>query len=666
MLFLSMEGNIMIQIACNGIKKYYGAQLVLSNITLEAQEQECYAIVGKNGCGKTTLLKLLMGKEQPDEGTIAIRKGATIGYLEQIPIYDDKLTVKEIIQQAFSQIIEIKAVMTEMEQKMACCDENELEKVMDRYSNLTQSYESLGGYEMEERFAKICSGLRLSDYFLSQTFKELSGGEKTLAGLAKVLLQNPDILLLDEPTNHLDLSMLQWLEEYITSYKGTVLIVSHDRYFLNRTVNKVIEMTEGCSKTYVGNYDDYVTARDRERDDQLHAYKEQQKQIKSMEHAMNEMRRWAKQADSEAMFKRAENMRKRIERIERLEKPKEQNEGILVTFDEADRSGKDVVRINNVSKSFGERMLFEQANLEVFYKEHVAILGRNGCGKTTLIRMLLQEEVPDEGSLSLGSSIHLGYIPQQIVFTDEEKTVLETFREDLMVTEGKARELLARKQFYGESVFSKVKNLSGGEKMRLKLAIIMQGQINFLILDEPTNHLDIESREKLEEALLSFEGSILFVSHDRYFIDRISTKIVEIEDKSIKSYQGNFQYYQEEKAKEIKVKEENAKEEKSKDERSRNAGKELINRKESQKINMSKKENEILKQEIVKKKQNTFRVNQLETTIKELDITLKNIETKMKDCSEDYQELVELMDEKSKIEKKQELYMEEWLELTME
>ena len=539
----------MIQIACNELKKYYGTDLILENVNIEANEGDCIAIAGLNGCGKSTVLKMITGQEKCDGGSIAVRKGAAVGYLEQLPKYDEMMTVNDVLWMAFEKQVAIKAQIEILESEMGKLDETALEKVLLRYSRICEEYESLDGYRTQERLERICSGLKIEEDFLKHKFESLSGGEKTLVGLAKVLLQNPDILILDEPTNHLDLGMLQWLEEYIKAYRGTVLIVSHDRYFLDKTVNQIIEIESGKSELYHGNFSYYSKEKKRRREAQLAEYKEQQKKIKEMERAIRQMRDWAARADNESMFKRAQSMQNRLDRMEKVEKPKTSGKTLLVDFDDDERSGKDVVYMQDVNKCFGEKELLSDFCMDIYFKEHVGIIGKNGCGKTTLLKILMGKEKADSGVIKIGCSLQIGYLPQQVTFSNEEKTVLDTFREDLSIDEGKARELLAKYLFRNEQVFKKVKNLSGGEKSRLLLAKLMQKEVNFLILDEPTNHLDITARESLEEALLLFQGTILFVSHDRYFINRIATKIVEIEDRRSVTYAGDYDSYQEEKAK---------------------------------------------------------------------------------------------------------------------
>lgn len=352
----------MIELSCSQLKKYYGAQLVLENITFEVQEGERVAVIGKNGCGKSTILKLITRVEAPDEGCVSIRKNAVTGYLEQMPVYEEKMTVRQVCEQAFCELVMLQEQMQALERALENAagsgGEEDIDVLLKKYTLLQERYEAGGGYEMEERFARICTGLKLSGEFLEAEFRTLSGGEKTLACLAKVLLQNPDILVLDEPTNHLDMSMLQWLEEYLKNYKGTVLMVSHDRYFLDAAATRILEVEDGTAVEYLGNYSYYLEEKERRRQRQLDAYKEQQKKVKAMEKAIKDMRSWAAQADNESMYKRAASMQKRLDRMEKVERPKNDGPGMRVTFEEGERSGKDVLLLEGVAKSFGNKKLF--------------------------------------------------------------------------------------------------------------------------------------------------------------------------------------------------------------------------------------------------------------------------------------------------------------------
>ncbi len=650
----------MIELSCSQLKKYYGAQLVLENITFEVQEGERVAVIGKNGCGKSTILKLITRVEAPDEGCVSIRKNAVTGYLEQMPVYEEKMTVRQVCEQAFCELVMLQEQMQALERALENAagsgGEEDIDVLLKKYTLLQERYEAGGGYEMEERFARICTGLKLSGEFLEAEFRTLSGGEKTLACLAKVLLQNPDILVLDEPTNHLDMSMLQWLEEYLKNYKGTVLMVSHDRYFLDAAATRILEVEDGTAVEYLGNYSYYLEEKERRRQRQLDAYKEQQKKVKAMEKAIKDMRSWAAQADNESMYKRAASMQKRLDRMEKVERPKNEGPGMRVTFEEGERSGKDVLLLEGVAKSFGNKKLFSNLDLEVYYQEHVALLGRNGCGKTTLLRMILGELPADAGSIRVGASARIGYLPQQVHFPREDVSVLEAFRDGLVIGEGKAREELSRYLFTGESVFKKVENLSGGEKSRLYLARLMQtgvytpGEnsqgINFLILDEPTNHLDILSRENLETALEQFKGTLLIVSHDRYFLNKMADRMVEITQTGACSYAGNYEYYRQEKAKRAAMPSAPAQETEKKTER----------RWETNTVPA--------KPAATGSGWNQYRQKQLEQEIRMLEKLKNACEADTAAAGTDYERLLELEAEKKRLENQIDEKMEEWLELT--
>lgn len=645
----------MIQLSCNEIKKYYGEALILKAVSFDAKEGERIAIVGKNGCGKTTLLRLLTGKETPDEGTVAIRKEITIGYLEQIPDYENEMSVQDVIEIAFAEQKEIRAQMMEAEHTMGDKEGDALEQALLRYGKLTERYESLDGYRLEERKNRICTGLKLSELFLQKRFSLLSGGEKTLALLAKILLQNPDVLVLDEPTNHLDIVMLDWLEQYLTTYSGTVIVVSHDRYFLDQVATKVIELRDGISIEYIGDYSAYVKEKASREAIQNAVYMEQQKQLAQMERAVKQMREWAARANNEKMFYRAEAMQKRIDRVERVEKPKTEEKPLNIGFGVKERSGKDVLALQHVTKSFGEHLLMKDLNFNVYYGEHVALIGRNGCGKTTLLKLVLGEELPDDGYVKVGESLKIGYLPQQVTFDNEEFTVIEAIRDTMVISEGKARELLARYQFYQEAVFKKIKNLSGGEKSRLKLVILMQKEINFLIMDEPTNHLDIASRESLEEALLTFTGTILFVSHDRYFINRIATRISEMEAMKTTDYYGDLDYYKQKKSERASTENRNLNNNSNMSSSSVN-----VNSNHTSKSKPVNTQKNYCRESISK---NPYKKQALEEQIAQLEASIQSVKEEQEREQNNYMKLMELDENLRKLNEKLEVAMEEWMTL---
>ena len=524
----------MIEIELNNLKKSYGLKNVLDGVSFEVKTGERVALIGNNGCGKSTILKLISGEEKLDSGKINIRKESKMGFLKQI--YEDEndnLLVKEFLYQSFESLINIENKLEELEKEM-CIETNLdlLDKLVRKYSNLQEEYSQKGGYEVKEKFSRICSGFKFKEEFLCQEYNKLSGGEKTIVNLAKLLLKNPSILLLDEPTNHLDEDRLEWLENYLKSYNGTILVVSHDRWFLDKITTKTILIERGKEKIYFGNYSYFLEEDERRTLAEFEIYKNQQKQIEKMKEAIKKLRKFGEKEENESFYKRAKCIERRLEKMEIVEKVSLEKKCINIKFDVTERSGKDVLRIENLSKSFGEKIIFDDLNMNVFYGEKIVLKGKNGCGKTTLLKMILGEDKNYLGKIKLGSNVKIGFIPQIIQF-DEDENIYEYFYKFHKGSETDIRTYLAKFMFYGENVFKKLNSLSGGEKVRIKLAELMVKNINFLILDEPTNHLDINTRETLEETLKEFKGTILFVSHDRYFTKKIAEKICLIEDKKI-------------------------------------------------------------------------------------------------------------------------------------
>jgi ATP-binding cassette, subfamily F, member 3 len=550
----------MFELKLNGIKKYMEATLVLKNITFEVYQGEKVAIVGVNGSGKSTILKLIAGIEPMnyypgypqtssygyDEGLINRSRGATVAYLEQSPAYPQGVKVIDVLNLAFAEVDGIEIQMRELEEQMKTLEDTALERALIKYSDLVQLYEAKGGYEKEEKVSKVCTGLKFNESFLNKDFDLLSGGEKTRVGLGKLLIHNPDILLLDEPTNHLDMDSIEWLEGYLKNYKGMVLIVSHDRYFLDHVVNKVVEVEDMESITYKGNYSDFVSQKEENMRIQYEHFREQQKKIKTQENQIKSLREWALRADNNKFFRRAASIQKKLDKLNRIDKPVFEKKNMKLDFNVADRSGKETIKSKGLNKSYEDKEIFKSADLMIHFGERVGLVGPNGSGKTTFLRMLLGEEQPDNGMVALGANVMAAYLPQKITFTNEELTVIETFRENISILEGKAREYLSKFMFYKKSPYKKVKFLSGGERIRLKLAMLLYQDINLLILDEPTNHLDIDSIETLEEALEDFKGTIFFISHDRYFINKMAERVVAVEDRGFKSYFGNYDDYKSE------------------------------------------------------------------------------------------------------------------------
>ncbi|WP_069650654.1 ribosomal protection-like ABC-F family protein [Caloranaerobacter ferrireducens] len=629
----------MIELSLNDVEKYYGANKILKKISFEVKTGERVGLVGSNGAGKTTIFKIIAGIENYENGIISIRKGATIGYLDQIPVFPYDYKVIDVLNTAFEELFKIRGDMKKLEEKMNIIKGEELDKVIKRYGQLQLLFEYKGGYDIEEKLNKICTGLKIEEDFRERKFSTLSGGEKTTVLLGKILLQNPDILLLDEPSNHLDIESIEWLESFLNEYSGTVLIISHDRYFLDRVVNKIIEIEAGKAKMFYGNYSYYVKEKERQLIEAFQAYKNQQKKIKDMEEAIKRFRDWGYRADNADMFKKAKNMEKRLERMGKIEKPILEKPKIQLKFSNSNRSGKDVIIIKELSKSFGNNTIFKKLNLHVRYGEKLGILGKNGSGKSTLIKMLLNQYTPDEGEIIIGTGVNIGYLEQDIIFDNEDSTVLEVFRDYFPMPEDKARRILAKFLFYSEDVFKTVKNLSGGEKTRLKLCLLMQQDINTLILDEPTNHLDIDSREMLEDALSDFGGTIIFISHDRYFINKIADRIVELENKKLINYLGNYDYYKNEKTRRML----------------------------SNSINNQVKQKEIkkgYKKGASKRKINVDKqICDLEKEIEQLEKLIEEKDKAMEKYKTDYIKLNEIYNEKQKLKMRFEELMDKWIEL---
>lgn len=644
------EGIGMFELKLNGIKKYMVATLVLKNITFEVYQGEKVGIVGINGSGKSTILKLIAGIEPMnyypgypqtssygyDEGLINISRGATTAYLEQTPQYPEGLKVIDVLNLAFLEVDSIEKQMREIEAQMQTLEGTTLDRALKKYSDLVQLYEAKSGYEKEEKLGKVCTGLKFKESFLNKEFDLLSGGEKTRVGLGKLLIHNPDILLLDEPTNHLDMDSIEWLEGYLRSYKGMVLIVSHDRYFLDHVVTKIVEVEDMESISYKGNYSAYVSQKEENLRIQYEHFREQQKKINNMEKTVMTLRDWAMRGGNDKFFRRAASIQKKLDKMERIDKPDFEKKNMKLDLKSAQRSGNETIKAIGLSKSYEDNVIFQNADLMIHYGERVGLVGPNGSGKTTFLKILLGEEQPDKGVVELGASVMAAYLPQKISFSNEELTVIETFREDISILEGKAREYLSKFMFYKKSPFKKVKFLSGGERIRLKLAMLLFQDINLLILDEPTNHLDIDSIETLEEALEDFKGTIFFISHDRYFINKMGKRVIVVEDNKLKSYLGNYDYYKSEKEK-----------------LSLQAVKEPVVKIET--VKQQKEKPKSLKKEVDEAK-TLAKIERLEGELKEIDLA-------MAVDGLDYEELNKLYGRKVELSNELESVMDLWLSL---
>lgn len=531
----------MIDISVSGlVKEFEVGKKILDGLTFQIDTGERVGLLGPNGCGKTTLLRILTGVVHPDEGEVVVAPGRRLGLISQIPVYPAGYTVEDVLDSAFAPLQKLEEELNELSQRMENGESDST--LLSRYDKLSAAFQAGGGYETDTGKNKVCNGLSIPQDMRERPFDMLSGGEKTRVNLARLILEDTDILLLDEPTNHLDLRATEWLEEYLERFKGTVLAVSHDRYFLDKAVRRVVEIQDGRAEFYSGNYSFYVAEKQRRYEEKLRQYEKEQAKIQQLEKAAEQLRIWA-YSGNDKIFKRAQSMEKRIERIRQTDKPKKDRK-MEARFGEREFRGDEVLSVKGLEKSFGGRCLFSDINLEVEGGERIALLGDNGAGKSTLIKIIMGEEEPDGGKVRLGPTVRIGYLPQIIRFAHPERSLVDTMLYDLDCTAQTARNRLASFQFRGEDVFKQVSALSGGEQSRLRLCMLMDSKINLLILDEPTNHLDIQSREWIEEAVEEYEGNLLFVSHDRYFIDRFATRIWMLEDGRITDFKGSYREYQ--------------------------------------------------------------------------------------------------------------------------
>ena len=536
----------MIEIELNNIIKNYGLKNVLNGMNLTLKTGERAAIIDCNGAGKSTVLKIIMKQENISAGTINIRKNATIGILRQIYEYEEtNPNVYTFLQRSFEHFFELETKLKKLENEMSYeKDDEKMSELLQKYGNVQQKYIQMGGYDIQEKFNKICSGLQINEKMLNQNYNDLSGGEKTIVNLGALLLKEPSILLLDEPTNHLDMEKLEWLEKFLKEYKGTILMVSHDRYFLDKVATKTILLENGKEKIYFGNYSYFLKEDEKRTLAEFENYKNQQKMIKKMKESIKTLRKFGELAKNEMFFKRAKSIEKKLAKIEQLPQVDLEQKTLLnFKLNIDSRSGKDVVIINNLNKNFESKNIFENANLQIHYGEKIALIGKNGTGKSTLLKIIVNEDCEYTGEIKIGKSVNIGYIPQEIKFEDDNQTILNFFEQFDNRNETEIRTSLAKYMFRGNDVFKKVSSLSGGEKVRLILAKLLKQNINFLILDEPTNHIDIETRELLEEAIKEYSGTVLFVSHDRYFINNLAERIVEVKEKRFFSYVGNYDDY---------------------------------------------------------------------------------------------------------------------------
>ena len=531
-------------LACHNISKAFGERIIVNDGSFHIEDREKAALVGINGAGKSTILKMIMKEEPLDDGDVILTKGKTIGYLAQTQSLKSGNSIYEEVKTAKADIIELEKQIRAIEKELKTLSGEALNERLETYNRYMSKFESENGYAYESEITGVLKGLGFNEEDFNKSTDTLSGGEKTRVSLGKLLLTKPDILLLDEPTNHLDLNSITWLETYLINYPGAVLIVSHDRFFLNKVVTKVIEIDNGHVRMYSGNYKDYADKKQLIRDAMLKEYLNQQKEIKHQEAVIEKL----KSFNREKSIKRAESREKALNKIERIEKPVETTKEMHFSLEPAVLSGNDVLKVEHLTKGFDGQTLFKDINFEIKRGEHVAIIGDNGTGKTTILKILNQIKEPDEGSFTLGSKVQIGYYDQEHHVLHNEKTIFDEISDehpDLNNTQ--IRNTLAAFQFTGDEVYKQICDLSGGEKGRVSLAKLMLSEANFLILDEPTNHLDITSKEILEKAINDYTGTVLYVSHDRYFINQTASRILELTNKSFVNYIGNYDYYLEKK-----------------------------------------------------------------------------------------------------------------------
>ena len=631
------------------ISKSFGSNEIIKDATFLVNEHEKVAIVGVNGAGKTTLLKILTGEESADSGSITLAKDAKLGYLRQINNVDSVLSIIDELYTVIEPILNMEKRMSQMQEDMKHLTGSELEELYSSYTALTHSYELMDGYAAKSRVVGILKGLGFEEIDFDRKINTLSGGQKTRVFLAKLLLEEPDIILLDEPTNHLDLRSIEWLESYLLNYKGAVIIVSHDRYFLDKIVSKVIDIENGNVQMYLGNYTDFSNKKQMLLDAKMKEYLNQQQEIKHQEAVITKL----KQFNREKSIKRAESRQKQLEKIERVEAPQTYSENMRLSLDISKESGKDVLTVHNLSKSFDHKKLFWDINFEIKRGERVAIIGDNGTGKTTLLKIINGLLEPDTGEVIYGSNVSVAYYDQEHQVLHMDKTLFDELSDTYPeMTNTQIRNILAAFLFTGEDVYKKIADLSGGERGRVSLVKLMLSKANFLLLDEPTNHLDIVSKDVLENALNNFPGTVCYVSHDRYFINKTATRILDLTENRLLNYIGNYDYY---------IEKREAVEEAAN----------LTSTEQAEKpvdVSESKKEWIDNKTALAQKKKVKNALNKCEKEISEIEDKLQSIDEEFAnpENASNVGKLMELQKQKETLEKRLDKLMEDWEELTLQ
>ena len=632
-------------LACQNIEKSFGGINLIHDASFHIEEREKAALVGINGAGKSTMLRIIMQEIPADSGEIILSRGKSIGYLAQHQELDSALTIYDSLLQVKQHILDMELHMREIEKQMKHASGEELERLMETYSRLTHEFEMVNGYAYKSELVGVLKGLGFPESDFEKEISTLSGGQKTRVALGRLLLSKPDIILLDEPTNHLDMDSISWLETYLLNYPGAVLIVSHDRYFLDRIVTKVIDIDNGKVSTFTGNYSAYSEKKAQLRRDAYQAYLNQQQEIKHQEEVIAKL----KQFNREKSIRRAESREKMLDKIDVLEKPAEVNASMRIYLKPRVESGTDVLTVEHLTKSFPSLPLFSDLNFSIKRGERVAIIGNNGTGKTTILKILNELVPADAGVFHLGSKVHIGYYDQEHHVLHMEKTIFEEISDDFpKLTNTEIRNLLAAFLFTGDDVFKKISSLSGGERGRVSLAKLMLSEANFLILDEPTNHLDILSKEILEEALRNYTGTVLYVSHDRYFINRTATRILELTNQSMVNYIGNYDYYMEKREELTRIYAPKEAEEQA--EEAVSATKLDWKQQKEEQARQRKRENELKKTEEA--------IERLESRDKEIDCEMEKPEIAV-----NVAECVRLANEKAEIAEKLEELYEKWEEL---
>lgn len=636
-------------LACRQLQKSYGIDVILENITFHLEEREKAAIVGVNGAGKTTLFRILTGETGADSGEFYLKKEASVGYLAQSQKIESDRTIYEEMLSVFDKIIETEQKLREMENELGALSGQKLTEKMEEYAALQHDFEQKDGYSYQSRLKGVLKGLGFAESDFSRPLNQLSGGQKTRVYLGKLLLSQPDLLLLDEPTNHLDIASIEWLEDFLRSYSGAVLIISHDRYFLDRIVTKVIEIEHKKSTVYQGNYSFYSQQKEISREIQQKAYDMQQKEIRHQEEVIRTLRSF----NREKSIKRAESREKALGKMERIDRPDALPEQMRLTLTPLITSGNDVLHAEGLSKTYGGQCIFRNASFDVKRSEKVAIIGPNGVGKSTLFKMLLKEVPQDSGLIRFGTNVHVGYYDQEQQKLEEAKTIFDEIADTYpALTAGQIRNVLAAFVFTNDDVFKPISALSGGEKGRVSLAKIMLSKANLLMLDEPTNHLDMFSKEVLESALNRYEGTVIYISHDRYFINKTAEKILELTPEGMIQYHGNYDYYLEKKAERARNEAEKAKENPQK-----NSPRPTAPISDTKNDWLKQKEQQAAERKLANK------IAKLEQEIEETETAIAQADEDMTAAGTDYAKAQEIFTEKSKLEEKlQELYTQ-WEEL---